>query len=91
MVKMRHKETQEVGYFVVAKINPPRSVVLVPHWDARTATERKDSADNKVRGSERESFTATPDDLKTLAPPGHPHALKVRVSPLGMVTILEKD
>lgn len=29
--------------------------------------------------------------LKELAPPGHPHAVKVRVSPLGVVKILQRD
>ncbi len=97
MVWMKHKKSGEPGYsgepdyFVVAKLVKPNIVVLVPHWDARTAGERKDSAGNKVPASKRDFFDATPSDLKALAPPGHPHALKVRVSPLGMVTILEKD
>lgn len=91
MVYMLHKDTHEPGFFVVAKLNNPQGVVLVPHWDARAAGERKDSAGNKVPESKRDSFTATPDDLRSLAPPGHPHAVKVRVTPLGEVTILEKD
>lgn len=91
MLHMKHKETGEVGYFVVAKLDKPRTVVLVPHWDARAATERKDAEGNKVPDSKREQFSIVPSDLKTLAPPGHEHAVKVRVSPLGRVTILEKD
>jgi len=90
-VWMLHKETKEPGYFVVAKLDKPQQVVLVPHWDARAAGERKDSSGNAIPDSARESFTATPSDLLTLAPPGHPHAIKVRVSPLGVVTKLEKD
>ena len=31
MVLMLHKETKQPGYFVVAKLDKPQSVVLVPH------------------------------------------------------------
>jgi len=80
-----------VGYFVIAKLDKPNGIVLVPHWDARAAGERKDSEGKKVSNSKREQFTVTPTDLKELAPPGEPHAIKVRVSPLGQLTRLEKD
>ena len=83
---MKHKQTHELGYYVVAKLDKRQSIVLVPHWDARAATERKDSEGKKVPNSKREQFAVTPTDLKELAPPGHPHAMKVRVSPLGVVT-----
>ncbi len=88
MLLMKHKNTKEVGYFVVAKLDKPQSIVVVPHWDARKATERKDSDDKKVPDSKREQFAVTPSDLKDLAPPGRPHAMKVRVSPLGKVTVI---
>jgi len=93
MVFMRHKErpADPPGYFVVAKLDKPRTVVLVPHWDARTAGERKDNAGKRVADSAREQFAATPSDLAELAPPGSQHAVKVRVSPLGDVEQLEKD
>jgi len=91
MLLMRHKHTREVGYFVVAKLEKRQSIVLVPHWDARSATERKDAEGKKVAESKREQFSVTPGDLKVLAPPGHPHAVKVRVSPLGVVTVLQGD
>jgi hypothetical protein len=91
MVWMKHKATGEVSYFVVAKLDKPQSVVLVPHWDARAAGERKDANGKKVPHSKREQFVATPSDLKALAPDGHPHARKVWVSPLGDVTILNGD
>ncbi|MCW5776993.1 MAG: HNH endonuclease [Phycisphaeraceae bacterium] len=91
MLWMKHKESGEVGYFVVAKLDKPRSIVVVPHWDARAATERKDAEGNKVPDSKREQFAVTPSDLRTLAPPGREYAVKVRVSPLGVVTELEKD
>lgn len=100
MLMMRRKSIKkgeppgEVGYFVVAKINKRKTgsnVEVVPHWDARAATERKDSEGKKVPDSKREQFAVTPSDLKALAPPGHPHAVKVRVSPLGHVVLLKND
>lgn len=93
MVYMRHKErpADPPTYFVVAKLDKPQTVVLVPHWDARRAGGRKDSAGNKVPDSAREQFAATPEDLRRLAPPGHDHAVKVRVSPLGDVEVLKRD
>lgn len=91
MLWMKHKDTGEVGYFVVAKLDKPQSVVVVPHWDARAAGERKDAEGKKVPGSKREQFAVTPGDLKDLAPPGESHARKVRVTPLGGITILERD
>ncbi len=95
MLLMRQKGTtsgpDEIGYFVVAKLDKPQGIVLVPHWDARAAGERKDAEGKPVPDSKRDQFTATPIDLKTLAPPGKSHAVKVRVSPLGKVTELERD
>jgi hypothetical protein len=91
---MKHKESGEVGYFVVAKLDKKgqsTSIVLVPHWDARAAGERKDSEGRSVPDSKRDQFSVTPSDLKTLAPPNHPHAMKVRVSPLGNIKILVRD
>ena len=91
MLWMKHKHTGEVGYFVVAKLDKPQSIVLVPHWDARAAGERKDAKGNKVSYSKRDQFAATPSDLKTLAPPDQPHARKIQVSVLGNVTVLDGD
>ncbi|HXE52647.1 MAG TPA: HNH endonuclease [Tepidisphaeraceae bacterium] len=88
---MRHKHTGDIGYFIVAKLNKPQTVVVVPHWDARAAGERKDSEGKKVPDSERQQFGLTPADLEKLAPPGREHAVKVRVSPLGFVTELRRD
>lgn len=78
-------------YFVVAKMSEGEGIVLVPHWDARAAGERKDAEGKKVPHSKRDQFAATPSDLKNLAPDGQPHARKVRVSALGEVTLLDGD
>ena len=91
MLFMKHKQTAEVGYFVVAKLEKPQTIVVVPHWDARAATGRKDADGKKVPDSKREQFDVSPIDLKMLAPPDYPHAVKVRVSPLGVVTELRDD
>tara|TARA_R110002072_G_scaffold233813_1_gene391478 strand:+ start:5415 stop:9401 length:3987 start_codon:yes stop_codon:yes gene_type:complete len=88
---MKHKKTQELGYFVVAKLDKPQSIVVVPHWDARAAGERKNSEGKKVPNSKREQFAVTPSDLKALAPPDHEHAVKVHVTPLGKIKILHRD
>lgn len=91
MLYMLHKVTRRPGYFVVAKLDKPRSIVLVPHWDARAAGERQDAEGRKVPDSRRDQFAVSPVQLKELAPPGHAHAQKVRVTPLGAVTFLDKD
>lgn len=96
MLRMRRKTKPneppgDIGYFVVAKLDKPQSIVVVPHWDARSATARKDSEGKKIEDSEREQFAVTPSDLQDLAPPGEPHAVKVRVSPLGEVWTLKND
>lgn len=90
-VRMKHKDTGEPGYFVVAKLDKPAAVVLVPHWDARAAGERKDAEGKKVTDSARDQFSATAHDLRTLAVSDDPHAVKVRVSALGKVAVLELD
>ncbi len=88
---MKHKQTGEPGYFVVAKLDKPRSIVLVPHWDARAAGERKDAEGKKVPDSKRDQFATVPSDFVALAPPNEPYAVKVRVSPLGRVKVLTRD
>jgi CRISPR-associated endonuclease Csn1 len=87
---VKHKHTGELGYFIVAKLDKPQRIVVVPHWDARSATERKDSK-GQVPDSKRDQFDLVPADLKTLAPPGYPHAVKVRVTPLGEIRMLIRD
>jgi hypothetical protein len=84
-------EIGRAGYYVVAKLDKPQSIVLVPHWDARAATKRKDSEGNIVPDSEREQFSIVPSDLKTYSPEDKGLAVKVLVSPLGEVTRLFLD
>ncbi len=91
MLLMKHKQSGELGYFVVAKLDKPQSVVVVPHWDARAATDRKDSEGKRVADSSRAQLSITPNDLRTMAPPGHEHTRKLRVSPLGVVHYLDRD
>jgi CRISPR-associated endonuclease Csn1 len=97
MLMMRRKPEKKgelagpVSYFVVAKLDKPNGIVLVPHWDARAAGERKDAEGKKVADSKREQFTVVPSDLVVLAPPDRPHAVKVRVSPLGEIKELDRD
>lgn len=88
---MKHKETGILDFYVLAKLSEVGGIVMVPHWDARAAGLRKDSLDKPVPDSKREEFSARPSELKALAPPGREYAVKVRVSPLGVVTELEKD
>ncbi len=88
-LKMKHKKSGEVGYFVVAElVKNKKQIVLVPHWDARKASKRKDAEGKEVPDSMRDEFMATLTDLKELSPPDHPHAVKVRVSALGEMVVI---
>lgn len=89
--KMPGGEIGRAGYYVVAKLDKPQSVVLVPHWDARAATARKDSEGKAIPDSEREQFSIVPSDLKTYSPEEKSLAVKVLVSPLGEITRLRRD
>jgi len=92
MLWMKNKATGELDYLVVAEIEKAKKrVIVVPHWDARRATARKNAEGKQIPRSKRDEFAATPSDLKELAPPGEPHARKVYVTPLGIVTLLDRD
>lgn len=82
-VYMRHKETEEPGYFVVFKLDKPQKIQFKPHWDARRAKGEKDENGNLIEGSEREEIPVSASQLKDLAPPGHLTPIKVTVDPLG--------
>jgi CRISPR-associated endonuclease Csn1 len=89
--KLANGKKGDVSFFVVAKLNKPHSVVLVPHWDARTATERKNSSGEKVVNSKREDFIINPSDLQHLAGYGNHFAQKIRVTALGIIKELVCD
>ncbi|MEX1095974.1 MAG: type II CRISPR RNA-guided endonuclease Cas9 [Planctomycetales bacterium] len=90
-VHMRHKDTGELGHFVVFKLDKPNTIQFKWHWDARRAKGQKGDDGNVIVGSEREEMPVSASKLKELAPPGESAPYKVRVSPLGEVTRLEKD
>jgi CRISPR-associated endonuclease Csn1 len=85
---------QPVGtpdYFVVAKLDPPNTVVLVPHWDGRRAKGRKDDEGKIVPQSQREAFAASPNTLFKCGPQDGQPPYKVRVDPLGRVAPVQRD
>jgi CRISPR-associated endonuclease Csn1 len=79
------------SYFVVAKLAAPARIYLVPHWDARAASGRRDSMGRRVPDSERELLEITPRDLPRVAPSGHVFAVKVRSSPSGAAVHIPWD
>jgi CRISPR-associated endonuclease Csn1 len=79
------------NYFVVVKLDPPNSIVLVPHWDGRRAKGRKDENGKKVPNSQRDDFTVTPGNLPRCGPADGEPPYKVRVGPLGDVVRLNND
>jgi len=88
-VYMRHKETKEVGYFVVFKLDKPFTVQFKHHWDARRAKGEKDESGELLENSQREAFPVSAGQLKSLAPPGEKTPIKVVVDPLGRVHRVE--
>ena len=88
------KSKEAVGspdYFVVAKLDPPNSVVLVPHWDGRRAKGRKDEDGKKVPQSQRDDFAVPPSILFKCGPQDSQPPYKVRVDPLGNVVPVPHD
>jgi hypothetical protein len=83
MIFARRKDRPEepADYYVVCKLDKAGNssrIHFAPHWDARKA-------------SEQDRWDVTPGDLKDCGPePGKPPQ-KVRVGPLGDVTLLEND
>lgn len=83
-VHMKHPKTGAPGYFVVFKLDKPRTIWLTHHWDARPSkgTDQQEA---------REEMRVAAPGLRALEPqPGQP-PYKVRVSPLGEVTPLHHD
>lgn len=90
-VCMRHPDTGEPGYFVVFKLDKPRTVHFIHHSDARPSQVRKDEAGKEIPHSKREDIAVTPADLKTLGVEADQPPYKVRISPLGELKRLEQD
>ncbi|MCK4341413.1 MAG: hypothetical protein KAY37_06790 [Phycisphaerae bacterium] len=91
-VYMRHPKTGEPGYFVVFKLDKPRTIHFQHHWDARSASGRKDEGGARIPGSKREDVPVSAPDLKrkcSLDDDTPPY--KVQVSPLGEIRKLEQD
>jgi CRISPR-associated endonuclease Csn1 len=88
-VYMRHKETNEVGYFIVVKLINPNKCVFKWHWDARRATGDKDQTGQLIADSERDTFEASASQLKKLAAPEELLPIKVSVSPIGAIRRIE--
>jgi hypothetical protein len=90
VINMRHKDKHdEVGYFVVFKLDKPQTIQFKYHWDARRAKGEKDADGKLIAGSEREAISVTAGQLRDLAPPGETTPIKVAVDPLGQVRRLE--
>ncbi len=92
MMYMRHPETHVPGYFVVYKLDKPRTIHFQHHWDARPDGGRKDDNGTIIPGSMREGFAISAADLKhkcSLAEDKPPY--KVWVSPIGDVKTLTRD
>jgi CRISPR-associated endonuclease Csn1 len=88
-VYMRHKDTNELGYFVVFKLDKPQTIQFKHHWDARRAKGEKNEDGELLRDSKREEIAVTASQLKELAPHGEQTPIKVSVDPLGRVRRLE--
>lgn len=81
----------EPTFWIVAKVSDSEGIVFVAHWDARRAKGVKNDEGVVIDGTKREDWTVSPADLRACGPiPGSP-PYKVRVSPLGVVTVLERD
>lgn len=88
-VLMRSKEGNQIGYFVVFKLDKPQTIQFKRHWDARKATGEKDEEGRLLPDSKRDEMPVTAAQLKVLAPPGEATPIKVAVDPLGGVRRLE--
>jgi CRISPR-associated endonuclease Csn1 len=83
MIYARRKDRPEQppSYYVVCKLDKAGNssrIHFAPHWDARKA-------------SEQDRWDVTPADLKACGPEIGKPPQKVRVGPLGDVTVLDKD
>lgn len=90
--RRRDRPDEAPTYYVVCKLDraPKREpkIHFAPHWDARTAPP---SNATKRTSKHQDRWDVTPGDLKNCGPqPGEP-PVKVHISPLGEVKVLERD
>lgn len=71
------KVVGNAGYYVVCKLDKAR-IHFAPHWDGRKA-------------SEQDRWDVSPADFRECGPEPGKQPVKVRVSPLGQVTMLDRD
>ena len=86
MVQMRLSENERPDYFVVFKIDSEGTIHFARHTDANPATSTKPGV--KLR----QAFPLVPDALREkIVLDGDGIAQKVKISPLGEVTVLVRD
>jgi len=83
-------------YFVVRQLNRnkrggAKSIELVAHWDARKKLPSKEKKKGGDLSRFQDRWVVSPAQLASCGPEPGTAPQKVRVSPLGKVTILEKD
>jgi len=88
-VYMLPKDAKAPGYFVVFKLDKPRTIQFKHHWDARRAKGEKNDEGDLIPDSKREEIPVSAIQLRDLAPPGHETPVKVDVDPLGRPRVVE--
>ncbi|MBB3207444.1 CRISPR-associated endonuclease Csn1 [Rhodopirellula rubra] len=89
-VYMRDKETDQPGYFVVTKLDSESNrVFLCAHWDARRSVGEKNESGLVTEGTKRRTLPYPPSKMQSLAPPGYDTPVKISVSPIGQITVVE--
>lgn len=90
-VYMKRPGCDYADYFVVFKLDKPQTIQFIHHWDARPSTPQKDLDGREIADAARVEIPVTASKLRDLAPPGFEHPVKVRISPIGNVTVLQGD
>ncbi|MBL8875935.1 MAG: type II CRISPR RNA-guided endonuclease Cas9 [Phycisphaerae bacterium] len=95
-VRMKRPGSETADCFVLFKIDkkPDGScgyMHFIHHWDARGASEKRDSSGSVIANSARDDVAVSPDQMKSLSPESGVPPYKVRVTALGEAIRLEKD
>jgi CRISPR-associated endonuclease Csn1 len=89
-VHMCHPDTHEPGYFVVFKLDKPRTIHFKWHTDSRLDGGRKNEG-TVIESSKREDIAVVVSNLKKECSfPDGSSPIKVRVSPLGETTEVDE-